>query len=143
MNHFLLNFENNGTQISLLLGESRLTMRFRTFSFDTLHLRISIKTDDVPEQKGFVRANVVVGGLRFETLSNEEIEEMQLPKLMVAVNEDGNVEEQNKDSISVAVGPRGMASKEVDQFGDVRFQQCADQRSQRFRHREEIGFMLS
>ena len=58
----------------------------------------SIKTEDVPEQKGFVRANVVIGGLRFETLSSEEIEEMDLPKLMVAVNEDGDVEEQNKEN---------------------------------------------
>ena len=58
----------------------------------------SISHLEVPKQKGFVRANVVIGGLRFETLSNKEIEEMELPKLMVAVNEESNVDEDSKEN---------------------------------------------
>lgn len=55
----------------------------------------SIQRDDMPKQKGFVRANIMIGGFLFETLSNDEIEEMELPKLLVTVNEES--EEKTKE----------------------------------------------
>ena len=48
----------------------------------------SIQREDIPKQKGYVRANIMIGGFLFETLSNDEIEEMELPKLMVNVDEE-------------------------------------------------------
>ena len=67
---------------------------------------------------------MVIGGLRFETLSSEEIKEMDLPKLMVAVNEDGNVEEQNKENMKECQGkPRNYKGtiKEISRKYDPGF----------------------
>ena len=47
----------------------------------------SVQREDIPKQKGFVRANVVISGLLFERLSDDEMEKMELPKLMVSDNE--------------------------------------------------------
>ena len=50
----------------------------------------SVERQDIPEQKGFVRGNVMIRGLLFETLTKEEIQKKKLPKLMVAAKEDKN-----------------------------------------------------
>ena len=57
----------------------------------------SIKTEDIPEQKGYVRGNTVIRGCRFERLSDEEMKQMELPKLMVAVKGSESEEKQQKE----------------------------------------------
>ena len=63
--------------------------------YQSLHFTMhSIEREDIPKQKGHIRANLVMCGTLFERLSDEEIEEMKLPKLMVSV--DGNGDEKKK-----------------------------------------------
>ena len=58
----------------------------------------SVEREDIPKQKGFVRGNVVIGGMLFERLSDKEMDEMELPKLMVPVNEDMTFDIKEKEN---------------------------------------------
>ena len=53
----------------------------------------SIVREDIPKQKGFVRADVLIAGWIFERLSNEERKELGLPNLMVDEGDDVNTKE--------------------------------------------------
>ena len=54
-----------------------------------------------PEQKGFVRGNVMMGSLLCERLSDEKMEEMGLPRLLVAVNGDSHSKVENKEKTKI------------------------------------------
>ena len=55
----------------------------------------SVERKDIPKQRGFVRANVVISGLLFERLSDDEMEKMELPKLMVSDNQHHDADNEN------------------------------------------------
>ena len=57
----------------------------------------SIERDDVPKQKGFVRGTVVISGVLFERLSDNEMKDMKLPKLTVSAKGDENGDEDEKE----------------------------------------------
>ena len=52
----------------------------------------SIEREDIPEQKGSIRGVIVICGVLIERLSEEEIEKMELPNLMVPANGDENAD---------------------------------------------------
>ena len=58
----------------------------------------SIVKQDIPKQKGFVRANTLIAGFLFERLSDEEIEQMELPKLKVPGPGDDDADEENTET---------------------------------------------
>merc|ERR1712098_170425 len=49
----------------------------------------SIEREDIPDEKGVQRDSTMICGALFEQLSDEEMEKMELPKLMVPVKENG------------------------------------------------------
>eukprot|EP00483_Globobulimina_turgida_P003865 UN03873 len=60
----------------------------------------SIKRNDIPEKKGFVRGVVVLSGVLFDRLGENDLAEYKLPKLVVqeAVNVAANVGDEEKES---------------------------------------------
>lgn len=58
----------------------------------------SIEREDIPKQSGVVRVNVLLGGTLFEKLSDQQIEELKLPELMVAVDEDDSAEKEDQQN---------------------------------------------
>ena len=60
----------------------------------------SIVREDIPKQKGFVRGNTLIGGFVCETLSDQEIEEMELPKLKVPVSGTDDCDDESSETTS-------------------------------------------
>ena len=58
----------------------------------------SIVREDIPKQKGFVRGNTLIGGFVFEGLSDEEMEEMELPKLKVPVSGTDDCDDESSET---------------------------------------------
>lgn len=81
----------------------------------------SVQREDIPEQKGLVRANVVLGGTLFEGLSDKEMEEMQLPKLMVSVNGEDNANAENTGNTKECEWTRVRSLLQLDLGGWIPF----------------------